>query len=802
MSRSPIDLTTMALKDRIVRQAGYNPQRIKGCVAIQAIPNWEEKLPMFVMKALVSIVKGFSRSKNKRRDTPLTATAVRVARAILPYNDDRTVEENLVVGTLFIEALHKALLVEVERPVVKEMPYTVKWGKRMGEVFDDLVHRPELTGVVFDKPENTEANSRTWKVIGDIDVTRNCIKRSGSKKFEFDANAAWVKSLDKQQQTPLRINTEVFEAMLKNQHLFYKDVSHLPEEERVSSLSKQMAFSFTMSKATVILEHGTFYSMMDTDYRGRFYHIESFMNFQGDDRARSLVLFDNAKVMTPRGKWWLAIHLACLYNATFTKDSDMSWCEEDYVAFMEANSQDTVSVDKMSLNDRANWTYRNNDWIRGLARHQSFALDVGGDFKAEKPCQFLAACIEWNNMLTAEEEGREFLTRLPIAIDGSNNGWQHLAAMSLDKQAGEMVGMLKTRLPNDFYLSTAKDMMEHMDDADLQAILDKMSMAEIRKGISKRGSMVKAYSAGKGAIADNMWADVRQIGFDKKFGITQDNCVDFAKRLDKSIYNVCPGPLDVMKWFQKLSTHCMGTFKWFDPDGKDMTHRRKELMKERSLRASNYIIGEDGEVAQDEDGSWIRKDLTPGEFDKEIEELTAISLELDTFVYKLVGGEGQSGMSWKTPSGFPVMMENFLGQRSTIRVYIDGIKTDSKTKGINLSVFMPTTKPDVRAFASGIAPNFVHSMDAAHLTMVSIKHDGEFLGIHDSFSTHATDVDALVEETKNVFIEMYSYNGETHNVLEDLKHQLLEKPEEFTLPAPLAGELDLASIKESDYFFA
>ena len=113
MSRSPIDLTTLALKDRIVRQAGYNPQRIKGCVAVQAIPDWEEKLPTFVMKALVSIVKGFSRSKAKLRETPLTATAVRVSRAILPYNDDRTIEEDLVVGTLFIEALHKALLVEV-----------------------------------------------------------------------------------------------------------------------------------------------------------------------------------------------------------------------------------------------------------------------------------------------------------------------------------------------------------------------------------------------------------------------------------------------------------------------------------------------------------------------------------------------------------------------------------------------------------------------------------------------------------------------------------------------------------------
>jgi hypothetical protein len=55
-------------------------------------------------------------------------------------------------------------------------------------------------------------------------------------------------------------------------------------------------------------------------------------------------------------------------------------------------------------------------------------------------------------------------------------------------------------------------------------------------------------------------------------------------------------------------------------------------------------------------------------------------------------------------------------------------------------------KMDKSRQANGIAPNFVHSMDAAHLMKTIIKakdkHDIEdFSVVHDSFGTHACDID-------------------------------------------------------------
>ena len=56
----------------------------------------------------------------------------------------------------------------------------------------------------------------------------------------------------------------------------------------------------------------------------------------------------------------------------------------------------------------------------------------------KNPISLLASVLEIKDALDQEE----YITYLPIPIDGSNNGWQHLCAMSKDKEAGELVGIV------------------------------------------------------------------------------------------------------------------------------------------------------------------------------------------------------------------------------------------------------------------------------------------------------------------------------------------------------------------------
>ena len=78
---------------------------------------------------------------------------------------------------------------------------------------------------------------------------------------------------------------------------------------------------------------------------------------------------------------------------------------------------------------------------------------------------------------------------------------------------------------------------------DLLVLLNSMQMKHIRKGISKRGSMTRAYSSGRDKIAENMWSDCLKEKYNTTYGLTEEDCSNLAALLIKAIDEVCPGCL-------------------------------------------------------------------------------------------------------------------------------------------------------------------------------------------------------------------------------------------------------------------
>ena len=160
---------------------------------------------------------------------------------------------------------------------------------------------------------------------------------------------------------------------------------------------------------------------------------------------------------------------------------------------------------------------------------------------------------------------------LPIPVDGSNNGWQHLGAMSKDPLTGRLVGLIPVDIQQDFYVQTAKKLIEITKDERRQEILASMPMKKIRKGISKRGSMTRAYSAGAQKIAENMYQDCKKEGYHIDYDITEKDCKGFARDLVKAIDQVCPGPLQTMKYLQAIAAYELDKGKkfiaWTTPTG-------------------------------------------------------------------------------------------------------------------------------------------------------------------------------------------------------------------------------------------
>lgn len=153
---------------------------------------------------------------------------------------------------------------------------------------------------------------------------------------------------------------------------------------------------------------------------------------------------------------------------------------------------------------------------------------------------------------------------------------------------------------------------------------------------------------------------------------------------------------------------------------------------------------------------------------------------------------------WITPIiGLEIIQEKFETKEQRISTKYNG-------KDNPMQIRTPTDKIDIRDQKKGIAPNFVHSLDATHLFLTILEANKEgldsFATIHDSFGTHACDIDTLQKAIKQSFIEMYSID-----ILETLKNEIANKYQIDLKPIRYEGNLNdfkLQSIEKSLYFFS
>lgn len=150
---------------------------------------------------------------------------------------------------------------------------------------------------------------------------------------------------------------------------------------------------------------------------------------------------------------------------------------------------------------------------------------------------------------------------------------------------------------------------------------------------------------------------------------------------------------------------------------------------------------------------------------------------------------------WVSPVGFPVYQNNCKTSRRVVRTLLLG--------GTRLSLNNNTNVLSVQKQKQGISPNFVHSLDSAHmmLTVNAAKEKGihNFAMIHDDFGTHACDVPDLRNIIREEFVSMYK----EHEPLHDLYVTCALLMPDGSIPAvPSYGDLDLESVLDSEYFFA
>lgn len=169
---------------------------------------------------------------------------------------------------------------------------------------------------------------------------------------------------------------------------------------------------------------------------------------------------------------------------------------------------------------------------------------------------------------------------------------------------------------------------------------------------------------------------------------------------------------------------------------------------------------------------------------------------------------------WTTPVGLPVLQRYPKVNARAVEVTFRGKRMQLSVAGEDgnrsLQDYLDDTKGswfDGRQAQAAIAPNFIHSLDAAHLMMVAnacaVQGIDSLAVIHDSFGTHAARTDELAGILRDTFIELYQGDplaAFREEVLDQMRHAPNLSDELPTLPNQ--GDLDLTTIRAARYMFA
>jgi len=149
-----------------------------------------------------------------------------------------------------------------------------------------------------------------------------------------------------------------------------------------------------------------------------------------------------------------------------------------------------------------------------------------------------------------------------------------------------------------------------------------------------------------------------------------------------------------------------------------------------------------------------------------------------------------SHIFYRTPIfGFPVVHR--IVKYKTTRV---------TTALAKLSIRTPTTQLDGKKMVNGIAPNYVHSLDATLMfrTVERLLQRGvtSFALIHDSYGVHAADTEKLAEEVREAYIEIFNDEPLYDFVEQTAPFKALEVKD------LIIGDLNLEEVRESAYIFS
>ncbi|KAE8150605.1 hypothetical protein BDV25DRAFT_154124 [Aspergillus avenaceus] len=369
--------------------------------------------------------------------------------------------------------------------------------------------------------------------------------------------------------------------------------------------------------------------------------------------------------------------------------------------------------DKASFTEREQWTMDHLDDILDSANNGLHGRRWW--LKAEDPWQCLAACCELRNALKLSDP-TEYLSQLPIHQDGSCNGLQHYAALGGDKVGAQQVNLEPSDRPSDVYTGVAeyvKDVVAH--DAAQGVEIAKILDGRITRKIVKQTVMTNVY----GVTFMGAMKQVRKQLIDHYPELSvaekRDGALYIARKIFEALSSMFNGAHDIQYWLGDCATRITQSLS---PD------QIKQIAKDTmGVPKSEDPKGDATEEAKIRSST---KSLTDP------------------------AKRFRSTVIWTTPLGLPVVQPYRARKARRVHTTLQDLSIVDMGSDDVVS-----KRKQLQAFP----PNFIHSLDATHMMLSAIACNRAgltFSAVHDSFWTHASDVDSMNEILREAFVRMHS----------------------------------------------
>lgn len=374
---------------------------------------------------------------------------------------------------------------------------------------------------------------------------------------------------------------------------------------------------------------------------------------------------------------------------------------EQGLRWLKIQLANLYGFDKASFSEREQFTMDHLDDVLDSANNGLHGRRWW--LQAEDPWQCLAACMELRNALRLPDP-TQYASRLPIHQDGSCNGLQHYAALGGDIVGAQQVNLEPSDRPSDVYTGVAE---------------------YVKREVAREAALGNAIAARlDGKITRKI---VKQTVMTNVYGVTFHGAM---KQVCKQLVDHYPDLPEVWPCSMYIAR------KIFEALGSMFTgaHDIQYWLGDCASRITQSLS-----PAQIEEIA--REALTPKSKSGKQGTTTKVKDPSENFKATVV---------WTTPLGLPVVQP--YRSRKSRRIY---------TTLQEISIVESTSDAIVskRKQLQAFPPNFIHSLDATHMMLsANACHEAglSFSAVHDSFWTHACDVDTMNRILREAFVSMHS----------------------------------------------